>query len=374
MKITIRTRKLKNGSRSIYLDFYEDGKRWNEYLNLYLVPEIEHNSKRLNEATMNLATKARAERLLGKESGETELIKTPLMSDWLVGYLDRLSKRLKPDSWRHHRIMAETVNAYLKRKKKSDLTVGQWDKELFKGFLDYLKNNYKVKRGKNKYKLEQQTLFNKQRIFNQMLNAAVTDGFLAENPYKKLNATEKFKKIKSNREFLTKEEVKLMAETQTWSPRTKAGFMFFCFTGLRLSDLMALTWGDIYFTATGMEIRLKSMKKTGRQLVVPLSKKALEWMPERDGKAKTEKVFDLPERTTCRTRIKALAKRAGIQKDINFHTSRHTFATMLLAAGTDLYTVSKLLGHTSIKTTQIYADVLAETKLDAVSRVNSIFG
>ena len=186
--------------------------------------------------------------------------------------------------------------------------------------------------------------------------------------------TEKFKKIKSNREFLTKEEVKLMAETQTWSPRTKAGFMFCCFTGLRLSDLMALTWGDIYFTATGMEIRLKSMKRTGRQLVVPLSKKALEWMPERDGKAKTEKVFDLPERTTCRTCVKALAKRAGIQKDINFHTSRHTFATMLLAAGTDLYTVSKLLGHTSIKTTQIYADVLAETKLDAVSRVNAIFG
>lgn len=55
-------------------------------------------------------------------------------------------------------------------------------------------------------------------------------------------------------------------------------------------------------------------------------------------------------------------------------TLRHTFATLLISAGSDLYTVSELLGHTSIKTTQIYADVLSETKLDAVNRVTSIFG
>lgn len=65
---------------------------------------------------------------------------------------------------------------------------------------------------------------------------------------------------------------------------------------------------------------------------------------------------------------------SGITKHITFHCLRHTFATLLISAGSDLYTVSELLGHTSIKTTQIYADVLSETKLDAVNRVTSIFG
>jgi integrase len=231
-----------------------------------------------------------------------------------------------------------------------------------------------VKRGENEYELQPMTLFNKQRQFNQMLNAAVKDGYLAENPYKRLSKSEKFKKPSESLEFLTKDEVKLMAETKTWSPRTKAGFMFCCFTGLRLSDLMALSWGDIHCTSTGMEIRLKAQQKTGRTVVIPLGENACKWLPKREGKSKTEKVFDLPERTTCRTCIKALAKRAGITKNINFHTSRHTFATLLISAGSDLYTVSKLLGHTSIKTTQIYADVLSETKLDAVNRVTSIFG
>jgi integrase len=374
MKITIRTRKIRNGNESIYLDYYDSGKRWVESLNLYLVPEVDKNAKAMNKAAMDKAVAIRAERVLGKQREPEEDQHTPLMSEWMETYVGKLAKRLKPDSLRHHHILVRTVNDYLSKVRKKQLTVNQWDKKLYNGFLSYLKNTYKVKRGENEYELQPMTLFNKQRQFNQMLNAAVKDGYLAENPYKRLSKSEKFKKPSESLEFLTKNEVKLMAETKTWSPRTKAGFMFCCFTGLRLSDLMALTWGDIHCTSTGMEIRLKAQQKTGRTVVIPLGENACKWLPEREGKSKTEKVFDLPERTTCRTCIKALAKRAGITKNINFHTSRHTFATLLISAGSDLYTVSKLLGHTSIKTTQIYADVLSETKLDAVNRVTSIFG
>ncbi len=120
-----------------------------------------------------------------------------------------------------------------------------------------------------------------------------------------------------------------------------------------------------------MEIRL-DQKKTEKQVVIPLGKKAQEWLPERGNATDDDKVFDLPERTTCRTRVKALAKRAGIDKDVNFHTSRHTFATLALAAGTDLYTVSKLLGHRNIKTTQRYAEVLMDTKLKAVKELAEV--
>ena len=69
-----------------------------------------------------------------------------------------------------------------------------------------------------------------------------------------------------------------------------------------------------------------------------------------------------------------MAKRAGINKLATFHTSRHTFATMTMTAGADIYTTSKLLGHTSVHTTEIYADVVMEKKVDAVNLTDGLFG
>ncbi len=281
-------------------------------------------------------------------------------------------RTLKPDSLRHHRILVDTIKEFLKKKRKKNFRVSQFDKAIYLKFITYLRDEYRVKRGNNYYPISQTTLFNKQRMFNQMLNAIVKDGHLASNPYHCLGNSEKVKQPKNDRVYLTKEEVEMMADAPTHSPRTKRGFMFCCFTGLRLSDLQALRWRNIRSTSGGgMEIRLEQ-KKTEKQVGIPLGKKALEWLPERGDAADDDKVFDLPERTTCRTRVKALAKRAGITKDVNFHTSRHTFATLTLSAGTDLYTVSKLLGHRSIKTTQRYAEVLMKTKADAVDKMAKI--
>lgn len=68
-----------------------------------------------------------------------------------------------------------------------------------------------------------------------------------------------------------------------------------------------------------------------------------------------------------------MAAAAGIKKNVSFHTSRHSMATLSLAAGGDLYTVGKLLGHTSINSTQAYADVVMETKMEAVNRISDFF-
>ena len=68
-----------------------------------------------------------------------------------------------------------------------------------------------------------------------------------------------------------------------------------------------------------------------------------------------------------------MAAAAGIKKDVNFHTSRYSMATLLLAAVGDLYTVSKLFGHTSINSTSVYADVVMKTKMEAVNRISEFF-
>lgn len=377
MQISISSRKIANDCRSLYLEFYENGRRRTENLHLYLKPETDEHAKKENENAMRLAVAARAERILGKQKQEEPhgQDKNALMlSVWMDQYLQGLKLRLKPQSFRHHRILVESVNDYLRRIRKKTLKTSQFNETIYKGFLAYLKDTYRVKRGDRIYALHPTTLFNKQRQLNQMLNAAVSDGQLEYNPFTRLHDIEKYHQPSRNIVFLTKDEVKLMAGTHAQSWRTKVGFMFCCFTGLRLSDLMALEWKDIRRSNDGgLEINLKYMQKTRKPLVVPLNNNALKWLPRRDGKADNEKVFDLPERTTCRVCVKALAKRAGIKKNICFHTSRATFATLLLAAGTDLFTVSKLLGHSSVKTTQRYADVLMSSQLDAVNVLGEMF-
>lgn len=97
------------------------------------------------------------------------------------------------------------------------------------------------------------------------------------------------------------------------------------------------------------------MQKTKEPIYLPLSPEALKWMPERGDKVAEDHVFDLPSPTMINLLLKPWAKAAGIDKRFSFHTARHTFATMMLTLGADLYTTSKLLGHADVKMTQVYA-------------------
>ena len=110
--------------------------------------------------------------------------------------------------------------------------------------------------------------------------------------------------------------------------------------------------------------------KTGDLVRVPLGKMALSLLPERkdDGL-----VFHLPTATAVFASCKWIAERAGIKKDVSFHTSRHTFATLTLSACNDLKLVSELLGHKSVKTTQRYAEVMLSSKTEAVNRTETVF-
>lgn len=117
------------------------------------------------------------------------------------------------------------------------------------------------------------------------------------------------------------------------------------------------------------------MQKTKRPVIVPLGIQARKWLPEGDDASPDDKVFaDAPTLGCANRALKHMAKRANIGKTVSFHTSRHTFATMTLTAGGDIYTTSKLLGHSNIHTTEIYADVVMDKKVDAVNLMTGIFG
>ncbi len=114
------------------------------------------------------------------------------------------------------------------------------------------------------------------------------------------------------------------------------------------------------------------MYKTEKMVYIPLSKQAIKWMPERGGKSGEDFVFDsLP--SDYNKHIATWAKAAGITKHITHHCGRHTFATMLLSLVVDIYTVSKLLGHASLRHTQRYAKIVDRQKDDAVNLADKAF-
>ena len=101
----------------------------------------------------------------------------------------------------------------------------------------------------------------------------------------------------------------------------------------------------------------------------------MQWLPERGFSTDADFVFNtLPCNTLINDLVKEWAKQAGIvNKTVTFHTSRHTFGTMMLTLGADLYTVSKLMGHKNIETTKIYAKIIDQKKDDAVNLADNIF-
>ena len=172
---------------------------------------------------------------------------------------------------------------------------------------------------------------------------------------------------------MTIDEVRALIDTPMENEAIKDAYLFSCFCGLRISDIIRLQWKDVF--VDGGQYRLSvSMQKTKEPIYLPLSSEALKWMPERGNKTPEDKVFDLPSPNTINILIKPWAKAAGISKRFTFHTARHTFATMMLTLGADLYTTSKLLGHADVKMTQVYAKIINKKKDDAVNLVNGLFG
>ena len=383
MKIELRNRTLPSGNRSLYLEFYEKGgKRTYESLNLFLIPEQTDEDRRLNEATLAHALKLKAERVLGierkKKGNEENEVKTSrIFAEWMDEYLEylRTNGRFSKAYYLHMRSSVRIVKAFLDHIKRPKLMMSKIDRNLYKQFLVYVKDVYRnTKSSACPKPLSDKTKLLVQTDFNSMLNYAVKQNQLSKNPFYELDARDKFQKTESDRDYLTVEELLRMEQVNTGSPATKQTFMFCCFTGLRHSDLAQLRWRNIQKTDTGYKVYIPAMQKTDKPVIIPLNGKAMEWIPERGLAAEDDLVFPhLPLICNADRALKHMAKRAGIEKSLSFHCSRHTCATLTLAAGGDLYTTSRILGHTNIHTTEQYAKVMPGTKIAAIDLLNNAF-
>ena len=204
--------------------------------------------------------------------------------------------------------------------------------------------------------------------FRTMLSDAVADGLLRDNPALRLRKQEIPKRPMVTKTYLDAAEVARLALTPCPSAVVKQAFMFSCLTGLRLSDIRRLRWQDILKEGDGWRFSI-IMQKTQEPMQSKLSSEACRWLGDATGGT----IFPLPSNSTLGRILRQWATEASIMKHVTFHTARHSYATMALSSGNDIYTISKLLGHRNINTTAVYAAVVDTQRDAAVDSVSHLF-
>jgi integrase len=380
--VRIRFKKLGNGNLSIYLDIYKEGKRAYEFLKLYLVPERTPADKEVNRQMMELANAIKIQKIIELQNDANGFSNSGLKQKArLIDYLQKLSDEKRQQANNTTKGAYQSYNSlirHLKQYKGDRTTFKQVTKEYCTGFIEYLKtaqNTVYSKGASETYTsglLSSGTQHGYVKLLSTVLNRAVKDGILQSSPFKRLKQNELPKRPDSNREYLTLDEVKQLIKTDCIKASVKSAFLFSCFTGLRFSDVKALKWGDIRIDNEGAGIIRFMQKKTGKHENLQVSNEALKFLPECGTARDHDIIFRLTSNGCINNALKIWVLAVGIKKRVTFHVARHTNATLLLSLGVPIETVSKLLGHADIQTTQIYAKVIDKNKRAAVSKLDGL--
>jgi integrase len=341
----------------LYLDFYDHGRRRLEYLKLYL----SGNPKR-DKRTRDLAEDILAKRRLEYVQGEWGFPSPTRQKDDFLAYCGKIGQTKRA---LNSRLVWRSAIKQLESFSRGALPFDRLTAEYVRSFRDHLVS-----------KLKQNSAGVYLARIQTALHQAVRDKILTRNPGDGIG----IKKQETRREFLTLKELKELERTECGNRAVKDAFMFSAFCGLRYSDVRALTWEKVHKAGPHYSIDFITVK-TGTPERLPLcrqaglilgSQKGREYSPNVTGEANPEAVFKLPAQQSIDKAIKRWVKRAGIQKRVSFHTARHSFATMGISYGMDIYTMSKLLGHKDLSTTQIYAKIIDKKKEEAVDLIPSL--
>jgi len=373
-KVKLRQKAISGNRQSLYLDFYpaiphpETGEPTRrEFLGLYLFDKAKNPiDKQHNKETLQLAEQIRQKREnhLNKPEVYTGYEKEQLKirergEQNFVEYFKTLANKRKASN---HDNWVSAYN-YLETFTNGNLKFADLNEKFCNEFKEYLLTTKSNKSSKTT--LAQNSAVSYFNKLKATLKQAYKDGYLTTD----LNAKiEPIKQAETRRNFLTIEELNSLVKTECNNPLLKRAALFSALTGLRFSDIKNLVWGELeYIEGNGYFIQFKQQKTKGVEMM-PISEQAYSLLGER--KEPTDKVFEgLTYSAYENKHLYQWIGAAGITKDITFHCFRHTFATLQLSHGTDIYTVSKMLGHRELKTTQIYAKIVDDTKRKAANKI-----
>lgn len=360
--VTIRYKELANGNKSVYFDIYQNGKRSYIFPKLYIIPERTPFDKLQNKETMR-AVNAQKSKLVIDITNEIGEVKK--RSSVSLGFcIDKVLERKNTSDGTRKRYL-DAKNKLNEFENVYELSLSKIDVDWCESFVHYIESR-KTSTGKLYSQNNKSCIITSLKVF---LNYAVRNEWVDSNPINKLHPDSVPKYKSGQRQYLTIEELDML-ENSTYDDEFKNPFLFSCYTGLRYSDLVKLKWSELK-TNNGKKYIEIVQKKTSEVLSVPLTDRALRHLPQRECSDPIY-VFDVPLQARFERHLSKWMKSVGIEKHITFHCSRHTFATTLLSLGADLYTTSKLLGHTDISTTQIYAKIVDKKKEETMALLNEL--
>lgn len=357
--ISIRYKPVKSGRFSIYLDIYNPENKVREYrfLKIYVTQDYS-KSNRIKEIDREHVDSARA--IKGKMD---------LMS---ISDDHQLGRKLKnvPE-------LIEFAEAYYK--KTNDYN----DKAVIIHLKEFIGKNKVLVSNVSPELLEsfKKTLMGKMKKnsaatylarLRAMLTKAVDQKYLLENPFKKIKLP--FARREDiQRTTLTIEDIRALQNTATtFNPQIRQAFFLACFTGLRLSDVQRLEWTCIG-TDSIKFVPYKTRNTTSKTLEIPLTEQARDILSEIKKRKGSNLVFwNLPVNTSILNHIKLWGLQSGIKQNLHFHAARHSFATIGLTYGIDIYTMKELLGHSKLATTEIYAKIVDQKKQTEIAKFPKI--
>lgn len=217
--------------------------------------------------------------------------------------------------------------------------------------------------------------FNRHKCLKAIIKEAMLQGHLVQNPYIHF----KVRQTESKRQFLTIDEVKELMNFKLPPERHKLQrsldmFLFACFTGLRYSDVVRLTWANIELNEDHTDGLLTiEMQKTGKEVQTVIIKPAIDILLRYQRETEEEPVFDYITDTALNRNIHVIMGLMGIKKHITFHCARHSFASNHLEIDTPIANLKDLLGHSNIEQTQIYAKTLRKNLVKSMKNLGNIY-
>ena len=372
MGVKLREKQLKSGQISFYLDIYHNKARWYEFLEIHINKNRPSpDDKEKKRLAQEIRTKREHELIIDDNGLNDRKKKLTCFVKYFENYANARGK-----VGIYSGSLANLKKFAGKQPVPFTKVNSTWLKEFEKYLLTHISNN---------------TTINYFKAITGALNEAVSDKIINRNPWRDISRSKRLKMKDVFRSSFTIEQLQHLANTPTKIKKQyKQAYFFSCFTGLRWSDVNPLRWDEIIIKEIDGEINYFlyfQQEKTEAIEYLPMSDNAIDIFKERKRESINEEkspyvfpqIKDTGSKRNSYSRVshalKMWAKKAGIDpKKLHFHSGRHSFATNVLesSADGDLYTVSKLLGHKSITTTQIYAKVRDNRKQNAVKALPKI--
>ncbi|QSB25243.1 site-specific integrase [Flavobacterium sp. CLA17] len=275
-------------------------------------------------------------------------------TDYILNYLEENKVKFKVETWFGYKSQISKILKFKKEIYFSDINE-KFINDYRQYMLNTLSNN-------------ENTASKSLRVLRTFVNISIRFGYIKDNPFQYTS----IKKVDGKRDFLSIEELNKLDEyylndnfSKTIDKEILGYFLFACYTGLRYSDLKTFSINSI----VNDSIHLR-MHKTGYLVNIPLTKKAKIFIPKIS--SDNDFVFRVYCNKVTNRVLKNIGIKIGLNKKITCHVARHTFATVSISLGIPIEVVSKLLGHTSIRTTQVYAKIVDTVKIKEMQKWDNL--